>query len=130
MAMSNAWMASCCPQCLESLATFSCPPGYWPEQAYPQFRMAFKEGTSCFSPNAFSSLQRLVKEESRGLGLRPALALLRLSQHDPDVFYKFKQVTYHHIHDDLELVTRKVWRLSANGSVGLVEKRRMESVVA
>ncbi|CAN0541985.1 unnamed protein product, partial [Scytosiphon promiscuus] len=53
--------------------------------------MAFKESTSCFSPNGFSSLQRLLKEESKGLGLRSALALVRLSQHDPDVFYKFKQ---------------------------------------
>lgn len=61
-------------------------------KAIPQFRMAFKESTSTFSPNGFSSLQRLVKDESRGLGLRPALALLRLSHHDPDVFYKFKQV--------------------------------------
>lgn len=54
--------------------------------------MAFKESTSCFTPNGFSSLQRLLKDESRGLGLRSALALLRLSQFDPDVFYKFKQV--------------------------------------
>lgn len=60
-------------------------------QAYPQFRMAFKESTACFTPNGFSSLQRQLKDESRGLGLRPALALLRLSQFDPDVFYKFKQ---------------------------------------
>ncbi|CAM9892816.1 unnamed protein product [Scytosiphon promiscuus] len=57
-------------------------------KAFPQFRMAFKESTSCFTPNGFSSLQRQLKDESRGLGLRPALALLRLSQHDPDVFYK------------------------------------------
>lgn len=62
-------------------------------QAFPQFRMAFKDSTSCFSPNSLSSLQRLLKEESRGLGLRSALALLRLSQHDPDVFYKFKQAS-------------------------------------
>lgn len=62
-------------------------------QAFPQFRMAFKESTSCFTPNGFSSLQRQLKDESRGLGLRPALALLRLSQHDPDVFYKFKQAS-------------------------------------
>lgn len=69
----------------------TCRPVLFLEQAYPQFRMAFKESTSCFSPNGFSSLQRLLKDESRGLGLRSALALLRLSQHDPDVFYKFKQ---------------------------------------
>ena len=64
---------------------------YFRRQVYPQFRMAFKESTSCFSPNGFSSLQRLLKEESKGLGLRSALALVRLSQHDPDVFYKLKQ---------------------------------------
>ncbi|CAM9586941.1 unnamed protein product, partial [Ectocarpus fasciculatus] len=63
-------------------------------KAYPQFRMAFKESTACFSPNGFSSFQRQLKDESRGLGLRPALALLRLSQHDPDVFYKFKQQVF------------------------------------
>eukprot|EP00903_Cladosiphon_okamuranus_P010916 g10311.t1 len=61
-------------------------------KAYPQFLMAFRESTTCFTPNGFSSLQRQLKDESRGLGLRPALALLRLSQFDPDVFYKFKQV--------------------------------------
>ncbi|CAM9421187.1 unnamed protein product [Discosporangium mesarthrocarpum] len=59
---------------------------------YPQFCMACKGSMGTFSPDGFSSLQRLLKEESRGLSLKSALSLVRLSHHDPDVFYKFKQV--------------------------------------
>ncbi|KAG5182722.1 hypothetical protein JKP88DRAFT_269854 [Tribonema minus] len=44
-----------------------------------------------FGPDGFSTLQRCLKEESKTPGLRSALAVVRLSQHDPDVFYKFKQ---------------------------------------
>lgn len=50
-------------------------------------------GSSCtFGPDAFSSLQRCLKEEGKDVSLRTALAVVRLSQFDPDVFYKFKQV--------------------------------------
>ncbi len=37
-------------------------------------------------------MQRSIKEEPRSLSLKGALSILRLSHHDPDVFYKFKGV--------------------------------------
>ncbi|CAM9373962.1 unnamed protein product, partial [Phaeothamnion confervicola] len=58
----------------------------------PQARAAFREGAVGFGPDGFSSLQRCLKEEGRGLSLRTAMAVLRLSHFDADVFYKFKQV--------------------------------------
>eukprot|EP00953_Heterococcus_sp_UTEX-ZZ885_P033093 17241-Heterococcus_DN1.PRE.3 len=45
-----------------------------------------------FGPDSFSTLQRCLKEEAKTLSLKAALAIVRLSHFDPDVFYKFKQV--------------------------------------
>eukprot|EP00611_Tribonema_gayanum_P026583 TRINITY_DN6367_c0_g1_i2.p2 TRINITY_DN6367_c0_g1~~TRINITY_DN6367_c0_g1_i2.p2 ORF type:complete len:347 (+),score=100.83 TRINITY_DN6367_c0_g1_i2:911-1951(+) len=60
--------------------------------AAPSFRMHFGQLLGGrFGPDGFSTLQRCLKEESKTPGLRSALAVVRLSQHDPDVFYKFKQ---------------------------------------
>ena len=36
--------------------------------------------------------QRCLKDETKTLSLKAALAMVRLSHYDPDVFYKFKQV--------------------------------------
>jgi tetratricopeptide (TPR) repeat protein len=62
-------------------------------QATAGFRMQFGQTLGGrFGPDGFSTLQRCLKEESKTPGLRSALAVVRLSQHDPDVLYKFKQV--------------------------------------
>ena len=51
-----------------------------------------------FPPDAFSALQRGVREEIGGgpLPLPLVLALLRLSQHDCDVFHQHRQALLHH----------------------------------
>ena len=49
-------------------------------------------GVECFGPDNFSTFQRSVKDESPSASLKNVMAVLRLSQFDTDVFYKFKQV--------------------------------------
>ena len=44
-----------------------------------------------FGPDHFSSLQRCVKDECPAPSLKHVLSLLRLSGHDADVFWKFRQ---------------------------------------
>jgi hypothetical protein len=56
-----------------------------------RFRMSIRRLLGSFGPDGFSALQRCMKEELKGVRLRTALSILRLSQFDPDVFYKFKQ---------------------------------------
>ncbi len=59
----------------------------------PETTLRFADGAAEFGPESFSVLQRAVKEEAGGaVSLRLALALLRLSDWDPDVMLKFKGV--------------------------------------
>ena len=44
-----------------------------------------------FGPEHFSTLQRCVKDEVASPSLRHMLSVLRLSQADPDLFFKFRQ---------------------------------------
>lgn len=67
-----------------------------PSLPFPHTRWAFAEGVESFTPEDFSTLQRSVKEEAASPSLRHALALLRLGNHDSEVFYKFKQVRPRH----------------------------------
>lgn len=57
----------------------------------PETRLAWRECMDDFGPENFSTLQRCVKEETPHPSLKLALAIIRLAQHDADVFYKFKQ---------------------------------------
>ena len=59
---------------------------------FTQARWAFKDGIQDFGPENFSTLQRCIKEECANPSLKHVLALLRLGNHDSDVFFKFKQV--------------------------------------
>ena len=59
---------------------------------YPYTRWAFREGVASFTPEDFSTLQRCIKEEVPAPSLRHVLALLRLANHDAEVFAKFKAV--------------------------------------
>lgn len=67
------------------------------ESGYPSTTAAISEVLSvAFNPEDFSTLQRGLKEEvptsATTPSLRHVLALLRLSNHDAEVFLKFKQV--------------------------------------
>lgn len=61
---------------------------------FAELRSASLEIFNSFTPEDFATLQRGIKEESPAgaPSLKHALALLRLSQHDSEVFLKFKQV--------------------------------------
>jgi hypothetical protein len=61
---------------------------------FSELRSASVELFNSFTPEDFATLQRGIKEESPAgaPSLKHALALLRLSQHDSEVFLKFKQV--------------------------------------
>jgi len=63
-----------------------------PREATMHTRWAFKNNIEEFGPENFSTLQRCIKEECTNPSLKHVLALLRLSRHDSEVFYKFKQV--------------------------------------
>mmetsp|Transcript_20260 Transcript_20260/g.29935 ORF Transcript_20260/g.29935 Transcript_20260/m.29935 type:complete len:617 (+) Transcript_20260:89-1939(+) len=80
----------------------------------PGFRMYFSQNLgSRFGPDGFSTLQRCLKEEAKAPGLRSALAVVRLSNYDPDVLYKFKQVFIDkvpHASDKLQSDIRKDMR--------------------
>jgi hypothetical protein len=52
--------------------------------------LAWQEAFDSFGPESFTALQRAVKEEVPQPTLRLVHALLRLSNLDPDVFFKFK----------------------------------------
>ena len=59
---------------------------------FPHARWGFRDGIESFTPEDYSTLQRCVKEEAPNPSLKHLLALLRLGNHDSEVFYKFKQV--------------------------------------
>ncbi len=73
---------------------------------YPLTRWGFRDGLEALTPEDFSTLQRCVKEECPNPSVKHLLALLRLANHDAEVFYKFKQVlidksAYPQVHDNL-----------------------------
>jgi tetratricopeptide (TPR) repeat protein len=54
-------------------------------------RMTFANLLQGFGPEEFAMLQRAIKEDSKNPSLRLIITLLRLSSHDPDVFFKFRE---------------------------------------
>ena len=58
---------------------------------FPHTRWGFRDGLEALTPEDFSTLQRCVKEETPNPSVKHLLALLRLGNHDAEVFYKFKQ---------------------------------------
>ena len=57
---------------------------------FPELAMAWRE-MQRFGIETFQSLQKCIKEESKNYSLPLALNILRISCHDPDVFYKFRR---------------------------------------
>jgi len=60
--------------------------------AYPELLCAWADCMDTFGPDNFAALQRCVRDELPRPSLKTALATLRMSCWDADVFYKFKAV--------------------------------------
>lgn len=63
-----------------------------PQKDCRELRCEWMDSMEQFGPENFSTLQRCLKDETPSPTLKTAVAVIRLSQHDSDVFYKFKQV--------------------------------------
>jgi len=59
---------------------------------YPFLSNNFKEAVTSFGPNDFFVLQKSLKEDAESPPLRAVVALLKLGDWDPDVFFKFRDV--------------------------------------
>jgi len=57
---------------------------------FPLFAQAFDDNVNSFGPSDFFALQRCVKEETPNPSLANIVALLRLSNWDPDIYFKFR----------------------------------------
>jgi SAM-dependent methyltransferase len=58
---------------------------------YPEMLCAWADAMDTFGPDNFSTLQRCVRDEIKTASVKTALATIRMSVWDSDVFYKFKQ---------------------------------------
>lgn len=84
---------------------------------YPHLSQAFKDSVEQFGPNDFFVLQKCLKEECSSPSLRSVVALLKLSDWDPDVFFKFRDVILNQapscgkkLHNDLVRGIPRVWK--------------------
>ncbi|GMH64023.1 hypothetical protein TrLO_g8109 [Triparma laevis f. longispina] len=57
---------------------------------FPRLRQAFNDYAESFGPNDFFIMQKSVKEDAPNPTLKSVVALLKLGDWDPDVFYKFR----------------------------------------
>jgi hypothetical protein len=60
--------------------------------AFPHLARTFYDSIISFGPNDFFVMQKSMKEDSQRPTLKAVVALLKLSNWDPDVFYKFRDV--------------------------------------
>jgi len=59
---------------------------------FPLLRHSFHQAVEQFGPNDFFVMQKCMKEDSQNPSLKSVVALLKLGDWDPDVFYKFRDV--------------------------------------
>ena len=83
---------------------------------FPHLSRAFVESVDQFGPNDFFVLQKSLKEDSPNVPLRTVVALLKLGDWDPDVFFKFRDVILNHapscglkLRNDLARGIPRVW---------------------
>lgn len=60
--------------------------------AFPYLCRTFRDSIISFGPNDFFVMQKSMKEDTQRPALKAIVALLKLSNWDPDVFYKFRDV--------------------------------------
>ena len=58
---------------------------------FPHLAEAFSDSIEQFGPNDFFVMQKAMKEDAPTPSLKAVVALLKLSDHDPDVFYKVSE---------------------------------------
>jgi len=82
----------------------------------PHLCQAFSTAVDQFGPNDFFVLQKSLKEDSPAPPLKAVMALLKLGDWDPDVFYKFRDVILnqvptcgHKLRNDLCRGIPRVW---------------------
>ena len=63
---------------------------------YPHLCRAFADYVDSFGPNDFFVLQKSIKEDTPNPPLRTVVALLKLGDWDPDVFFKFRDCILNH----------------------------------
>jgi tetratricopeptide (TPR) repeat protein len=63
---------------------------------YPHLCRAFADHVDSFGPNDFFVLQKSIKEDTPNPPLRTVVALLKLGDWDPDVFFKFRDCILNH----------------------------------
>lgn len=63
-----------------------------PNAFHCQLQSAFQHHVEDFGPNDFFVMQKGLKDDAPTPALRTVVALLKLSDWDPDVFYKFRDV--------------------------------------
>lgn len=76
---------------------------------FPDLLCAWADVMDTFGPDNFSTLQRCVRDEAPAPSLKTALAVLRLSLWDSDVFFKFKQVFIEQTPNASERLKLDVW---------------------
>lgn len=83
---------------------------------FPHLRHAFADFVDTFGPNDFFVLQKSIKEDLNNPPLRTVVALLKLSNWDPDVFFKFRDTILTHaptcgqkLRNDLCRGMPKIW---------------------
>jgi len=57
---------------------------------FPHLKVAFNDAVDLFGPNDFFVLQKCLKEDAPNPPLKALVALLKLGDWDPDVFFKFR----------------------------------------
>ena len=62
------------------------------EEELPELRYAWADCMETFGPDNFSTLQRCIKDETPNPSAKLAISVIRMSNYDSDVFFKFKQV--------------------------------------
>jgi tetratricopeptide (TPR) repeat protein len=60
--------------------------------AYPYLKQAFEDFLNSFGPNDFFVMQKSLKEDVSNPPLRTVISILKLSDWDPDVFFKFRDI--------------------------------------
>jgi tetratricopeptide (TPR) repeat protein len=65
-------------------------------EMFPYLKQSFHDFIDCFGPNDFFVLQKSLKEDLSNPPLRTIVSLLKLSDWDPDVFFKFRDAILIH----------------------------------
>jgi hypothetical protein len=92
-------------------------------KAFANLKSTFLNAVEQFGPNDFFVMQKCMKEDAPNPTLKSVVALLKLGDWDPDVFYKFRDTILNQVRHRLAIAGRGRGgpRSSERGSEG---KRR------